>query len=134
MGGTYGESLSILYQSLIKIKAMPKKKLSPLALLQKKISVMANHKIATKTQDSMNLTAMLTLASFSGLPIKVNTSEWKYVLTDNSDNVLLGKRQNDEWYFSDDTNDLMDDILDTFGSNFNPIANATSDDIYEIFA
>ena len=82
----------------------------------------------------MNLTAMLTLASFSGLTLKVNTSEWKYVLTDNSDNVLLGKRQNNEWYFEDNTDDLMDDILDAFGSNFNPIANATSDDIYEIFA
>lgn len=113
---------------------MPKKKLSPLELLQKKIGVMANHKITTKTQDSMNLTAMLMLASVSGLPIKVNTSEWKYVLTDNSDNVLLGKRQNNTWYFSDDTDDLMDDILDAFGSNSNPIAYATSDDIYEIFA
>lgn len=68
-------------------------------------------------QDSMNLAAMFMLANFSGLPIKINNIEYKYVLTDTEDHVLLGKKQDDSWYFGDDTDDLMDDILEQYAQD-----------------
>ena len=60
---------------------------------------------------------MFMLANFSGLPIKLNNIEYKYVLTDLEDHVLLGKKQNDSWHFSDDTDDLMDEILDQYAQD-----------------
>ena len=66
---------------------------------------------------AMDLAAMLMLANFSGLPIKINNVEYKYVLTDPEDHVLLGKKQDDSWYFGDDSNDLLDDILDQYAQD-----------------
>ena len=66
---------------------------------------------------AMNMSAMLMLANFSGLPIKLSNAEWKYVLTDLSDHVLFGKKQDDSWYFGDDTDDLLDDIIDMYAQD-----------------
>ena len=73
--------------------------------------------LATDYQNSLNTAAMLMLASFAGLPTSLNTSNYKYLVSDASSAALFGKRQNDTWYFSDDTDDLMDTILSTYGSN-----------------
>lgn len=67
--------------------------------------------------DALNAAAMFMLANFRGLPIKINNVEYKYALTDSEDNVLLGKKQDDSWYFGDDTDDLMDDILDQYAQD-----------------
>ena len=71
-------------------------------------------KLQDEQKDSFNMAAMLMLANFSGLPIKMNNAEWKYVLTDIEDRVLFGKKQDDSWDFGDDTDDLMDSILDMY--------------------
>ena len=68
-------------------------------------------------RDALNTAAMFMLANFSGLPIKINNVEYKYVLTDIEDRVLFGKKQDDSWYFGDDTDDLMDAIIDQYAQD-----------------
>ena len=55
--------------------------------------------------DALNQAAMLMLANFVGFPIILNNAEYKYVLTDLESRVLFGKKQDDSWYFGDDTDD-----------------------------
>jgi hypothetical protein len=73
--------------------------------------------LATDYQNSLNTAAMFMLANFAGLPTTLNSPEYKYVMTDASSAVLLGKRQDDTWFFGDDTDTLMDAILDTYAQD-----------------
>lgn len=72
---------------------------------------------ATNRKDALNTAAMFMLANFSGLPTKLNNAEWKYVLTDLQDRILFGKKQDDTWNFGDDTDDLMDAVLDIYSED-----------------
>ena len=73
--------------------------------------------LATDYQNSLNTAAMFMLANFAGLPTTLNSPEYKYVMTDASSAVLLGKKQDDTWFFGDDTDTLMDAILDTYAQD-----------------
>lgn len=64
--------------------------------------------------NALNQAVMLMLAQFSGLPLKLNTQEWKYVYTDFGDKVLFGKKQDNTWLFGDNTDDLLDEVLDQY--------------------
>ena len=70
-----------------------------------------------KNQDSLNQAVMMLLANFAGLPVKLNNPEYKFVYTDNSDHVLFGKKQDNSWYAGDDTDDLLDDVLDLYAAD-----------------
>lgn len=72
---------------------------------------------ANNRKDALNTAAMFMLANFAGLPTKVNSPEFKYVLTDLEDRVLFSKNQSDEWAFGDDTDTLMDYILDAYAED-----------------
>mgnify|MGYP007013881522 CR=1 FL=1 len=76
-----------------------------------------NESVNDKYQNSLNTAAMFMLANFSGLPTKINSPEWKYVLTDASTSVLFGKKQDDTWNFGDDTDTLMDNILSQYAAD-----------------
>lgn len=65
-------------------------------------------------KNALNQAVMLMMANFAGLPVKLNNAEYKYVLTDYEDHVLFGKKQDDTWYFGDDTDDLLDEVLDQY--------------------
>ena len=44
--------------------------------------------------------------------ITVTTNpEWKLVLTDNDDRILIGKRQDNSWYIATDLNTIIDVII-----------------------
>ena len=73
--------------------------------------------IAAGDAKAMDLSAMLMLANFVGFPTKLNNVEYKYVLTDLEEHVLVGKKQDDSWYFGDDSNDLLDAILDAYAQD-----------------
>ena len=67
--------------------------------------------------NALNQAVMLMLAQFSGLPLKLNSQEWKYVYTDFDDKVLFGKKQDNTWTFGDDTDDLLDEVLDQYAED-----------------
>lgn len=67
--------------------------------------------------NALNQAVMLMLAQFSGLPLKLNSPEWKYVYTDFENRVLFGKRQDNSWMFGDTTDDLLDEVLDQYAED-----------------
>lgn len=67
--------------------------------------------------NALNQAVMLMLAQFSGLPLKLNNPEWKYVYTDFEDKVLFGKKQDNTWLFGDNTDDLLDEVLDQYAED-----------------
>ena len=70
--------------------------------------------LESANKDALNQSVMMLLANFAGLPVKLNNPEYKVVYTDNSDHVLFGKKQDNSWYAGDDTDDLLDDVLDLY--------------------
>lgn len=69
---------------------------------------------AVNNKNALNQAVMLMLANFAGMPLKLNNAEWKYVYTDSEDHVLFGKKQDNTWSWGDDTDDLLDDVLDLY--------------------
>ena len=67
--------------------------------------------------NALNQAVMLMLAQFSGLPLKLNNLEWKYVYTDFDDKVLFGKKQDNTWTFGDTTDNLLDEVLDLYAED-----------------
>jgi hypothetical protein len=67
--------------------------------------------------NALNQAVMLMLAQFSGLPLKLNNPEWKYVYADSDDKVLFGKKQDNTWTFGDNTDDLLDEVLDLYAED-----------------
>ena len=65
-------------------------------------------------KNALNQAVMLMLANFAGMPLKLNNAEWKYVYTDNEDHVLFGKKQDNSWSWGDDTDELLDDVLELY--------------------
>ena len=68
-------------------------------------------------KNALNQAVMLMLANFAGMPLKLNNAEWKYVYTDSEDHVLFGKKQDNTWSWGDDTDDLLDDVLDLYAAD-----------------
>lgn len=67
--------------------------------------------------NALNQAVMLMLAQFSGMPLKLNNLEWKYVYTDFEDKILFGKKQDNSWMFSDTTDDLLDEVLGLYSED-----------------
>ena len=76
-----------------------------------------NASVESKYRDSLNQAVMLMLANYAGAPLKLNNAEWKYVYTDASSHVLFGKKQDNSWMFGDDTDELLDDVLDLYAED-----------------
>ena len=68
-------------------------------------------------KDALNHAVMMLLANFAGLPVKLNNPEYKFVYTDSEDHILFGKKQDNTWYAGDDTDDLLDDVLDLYAAD-----------------
>ena len=47
----------------------------------------------------------------AGVTISTTNPEWKLVLTDNEDRILIGKRQDNTWYFATDLDTILDVII-----------------------
>ena len=53
----------------------------------------------------------------AGVTTVTTNPEWKIVYTDSDDRILLGKRQDNTWYFATDLDDILDAIIDGYDSN-----------------
>ena len=73
--------------------------------------------LESANKDVLNQSVMMLLANFAGLPVKLNNPEYKFAYTDNSDHILFGKKQDNSWYAGDDTDDLLDDVLDLYAQD-----------------
>lgn len=62
-----------------------------------------------------NLSAIMALAMnpSSGITIDTSNSDYKIAWVDSQSNVLIGKKQDNSWYYAGS----LDDILDTIISN-----------------
>lgn len=73
--------------------------------------------VNTADQNNQNLAAIMSLSmkANSGITIVTTKPGWKIAYTDSGDNILLGKKQDNTWYFANS----LDTILDTIISNLN---------------
>lgn len=60
--------------------------------------------------------SMSTLSEVGTTTLIINP-EWKIVLTDHDDRILLGKRQDDTWYFGTDLDTILDVIISSYTVN-----------------
>lgn len=66
-------------------------------------------------EDAEDLSAIMALCSFPNANVTVTTNaEWKCVWTEANDSILFGKKQDDTWWFSEDLDDLLDDVIAGF--------------------
>lgn len=66
-------------------------------------------------EDAENLSVIMALCSYPNANVTVTTNaEWKCVWTDANDAILFGKKQDDTWWFSEDLDDILDDIIAGF--------------------
>lgn len=65
-----------------------------------------------------NLAAIMALAADpnAGVTTVTTNPEWKLVYTDANDAILLGKRQDNTWYFATDLDTILDTIIDGYGT------------------
>ena len=63
-----------------------------------------------------NYAAIVALASDpnAGVTVVTTNPEWKLVYTDANDAILLGKRQDNSWYFATDLDTILDVIIDGY--------------------
>ncbi len=52
----------------------------------------------------------------AGVTTVTTNPEWKIVYTDADDRILIGKRQDNTWYFAADLDDILDAIIDGYGT------------------
>ena len=67
--------------------------------------------VDTAEYNLKNLSAALAFATGTGTVTFASNPEWKLVLTDHADKVLLGKYQDNTWYTPVDLDDLLDYII-----------------------
>ena len=63
-----------------------------------------------------NLSAILAFATGTGTVTLSTNPEWKLVLLDYANKILLGKRRDDTWYFPEDLDDLLDQVIADYGN------------------
>lgn len=63
-----------------------------------------------------NLSAILAFATGTGTVTLSTNPEWKLVLVDYADKILLGKRIDNTWYFPEDLDDLLDQVIADYGN------------------
>jgi hypothetical protein len=74
--------------------------------------------LAEEVLRTNNFAAIMSLAidPNAGVTISTTNPEWKLVLTDNEDRILLGKRQDNTWYFATDLDTILDTIIAGYGT------------------
>lgn len=63
-----------------------------------------------------NLSAILAFATGTGTVTLTTNPEWKLVLVDYANKILLGKRRDNTWYFPEDLDDLLDQVIADYGN------------------
>lgn len=60
-----------------------------------------------------NISAIMSLAvdPNAGVTTVTTNPEWKLVYTDSEDRILLGKRQDNTWYFAADLDTILDTVI-----------------------
>jgi hypothetical protein len=74
--------------------------------------------IAAESAFQKNFATIVALSSDpnAGVTTVTTNPEWKVVYTDANDRILMGKRQDNTWYYATDLNDILDAIIDGYGS------------------
>ena len=72
--------------------------------------------VAVESDFQTNLAAIMSLAvdPNAGVTIVTTNPEWKLVYTDANANILLGKRQDNTWYFAADLDTILDTIINGY--------------------
>ena len=78
----------------------------------------ATDAVAAEALRTNNYAAIVALAADpnAGVTTVTTNPEWKLVYTDADDRILLGKRQDNTWYFATDLDDILDVIIDGYGT------------------
>lgn len=71
--------------------------------------------VDTAEYNLKNLSAALAFATGTGTVTFTSNPEWKLVLVDHADKILLGKYQDNTWYTPVDLDDLLDYIIADYG-------------------
>ena len=67
-------------------------------------------------QENFSVIASLAIDPDAATVSVITNPEWKIVYTDAEDRIFCGKRQDDSWYFAADLDDIIDAIIDGYGS------------------
>lgn len=88
------------------------------ALVQKLTALPAAADLAAESAFQRNFATIVALAADpnAGVTTVTDNPEWKIVYTDNNDAILLGKRQDNTWYYATDLDTILDAIIDGYGS------------------
>lgn len=82
------------------------------------VKAFATDAVQTNAYFQQNLAAIMALSANSnaGTTTATTNPEWKVVYTDYEDKILLGKRQDNTWYFAADLDDVLDALIEGYGS------------------
>lgn len=72
--------------------------------------------VDTSEYNLRNLSAILAFATGTGTVTLSTSPEWKLILLDYADKILLGKRRDDTWCFPEDLDDLLDQVIADYGN------------------
>lgn len=61
-----------------------------------------------------NLAAIIALVPYCGTITMASNAEWKLVLTNANNSILLGKRADNSWYYPVDLDELLDLVMDDY--------------------
>ena len=75
--------------------------------------------VNTESDFQKNFASIMSLCAMQefGINLSITTTGWKIVVTDANYNILMGKRDDDSWYFSDDLDTILDEVI----SGYTPI-------------
>lgn len=78
----------------------------------------ATDAVAAEALRTNNYAAIVALASDTNAATTTVTTnpEWKLVYLDAEDRILIGKRQDNTWYIAADLDDILDVVIDGYGS------------------
>ena len=79
----------------------------------------ATDAVDTEAIRANNIAAILALTPGTATTTLTTSPEWKLVLVDHDDKILLGKRQDNTWYTPMDLDDLLDFVIADYGVNNN---------------
>ena len=78
-----------------------------------------DEEIAVESYNQKNFSAIMSLATDpnAGVTSVTTNPEWKMVLTDNEDRILIGKRQDNTWYQATDLDTILDTIINGYSTS-----------------
>jgi hypothetical protein len=72
--------------------------------------------VDTSEYNLRNLSAILAFATGTGTVTLSANPEWKLILLDYTNKILLGKRRDNTWYLPIDLDDLLDSVIVDYGN------------------